>query len=47
LNSYESMTEAKTGIEKWIKFYNSERKHQTLGTTPDLMYDDISQKVAA
>ena len=47
LNSYESMTEAKTGIEQWIKFYNSERKHQTLGTTPDLMYDDISQKVAA
>ena len=47
LNSYESMTEAKTRIKKWIKFYNEERKHQTLGTTPDLKYNDFSQKQAA
>jgi len=47
LNSYESVKEAKKGIQNWIKFYNTERKHQTLGTTPDLMYDEFSQKLAA
>ena len=47
LNSYESMTEAKAGIKNWIMFYNCERKHQTLGTTPNLMYDEFSQKMAA
>jgi len=42
LNAYESMTEAKQRIGVWINYYNSERKHQTLGTKPDLMYDDFS-----
>ena len=40
LNAYESMTEAKTGIGNWIEYYNHARKHQTLGTTPELMYAD-------
>lgn len=47
LNAYDSMTEAKTGIKNWIMFYNSQRIHQTLGTTPNLMYDEFSQKLAA
>lgn len=47
LNAYESMKEAKKRIGNWIMFYNTERKHQTLGTTPDLMYDQFSQKLAA
>ena len=38
LNAYESMKEAKDGIGAWIEFYNRERKHQTLGMTPDMMY---------
>jgi putative transposase len=38
LNAYESMKEAKDGIGEWIEFYNRERKHQTLGMTPDKMY---------
>ena len=42
LNAYESMKEAKQRIGVWINYYNSERKHQTLGTKPDLMYDDFS-----
>jgi len=41
LNAYESMREAKQRIGIWIDYYNSERKHQTLGTKPDLMYDDF------
>jgi putative transposase len=42
LNAYASMSEAKHRIGVWIDYYNSERKHQTLGTTPDLMYDEFS-----
>ncbi len=38
LNAYESMAEAKSGIGNWIEYYNHARKHQTLGTTPELMY---------
>ncbi len=38
LNAYESMQEAKDGIGQWIEFYNRERKLQTLGMTPDMMY---------
>lgn len=40
LNAYDSVKMAKDGIGKWIEFYNQERKHQTLGTTPDMMYDN-------
>lgn len=32
------MKEAKDGIGQWIEFYNREPKHQTLGTTSDMMY---------
>lgn len=38
LNAYESMAEARQRISEWIQFYNQERKHQTLGCTPDQMY---------
>lgn len=38
LSAYESMKEAKDGIGAWIEFYSRERKHQTLGMTPDMMY---------
>lgn len=47
LNCYQSITEAKTGIGNWIEYYNNQRKHQTLGTTPALMYTENSLKQAA
>ena len=31
LYSYESVTEARAGIARWIEFYNYERPHQALG----------------
>ncbi len=42
LNAYASMSEAKQRIGAWIRYYNSERKHQTLRVTPNLMYDGFS-----
>ena len=38
LKAYESMAQAKTGIGEYFKFYNTERRHQTLDRTPDQMY---------
>ncbi len=48
LQAYQSMKEAKDGIGAWINYYNQERKHQTLGMVPDMMYDPYrSLKLAA
>jgi hypothetical protein len=47
LNAYDSVTEAKAGIKAWINFYNEEPKYQILGTTPSLMYDNLSSQFAA
>ena len=38
LRAYGSMAEARTRIGDYFKFYNSERKHQSLGSTPDQAY---------
>lgn len=38
LKAYESMADARSGISEYLNFYNSQRKHQTLGKTPDQMY---------
>jgi putative transposase len=38
LKAYEGMADARSGIGEYLNFYNSERKHQTLGKTPDKMY---------
>jgi putative transposase len=39
LKDYESMTEAHTGIERYFRFYNQERIHQSLGyRTPAAIY---------
>lgn len=35
LRAYESVTEARTRIGYYFRFYNSQRKHQSLGMTPD------------
>jgi len=38
LRAYESVNEARSGIGEYLRFYNSERKHQGLGKTPDQAY---------
>ena len=38
LKAYESITEARSSLGDYLGFYNQERKHQTLGMTPDQMY---------
>ncbi len=39
LHAYESVSDAKTAIERYIKFYNSQRPHSSLqGRTPDMVY---------
>jgi putative transposase len=38
LKAYGSVAEARSGIGEHLKFYNTERKHQGLGKTPDQAY---------
>lgn len=39
LRAYDSMTEARQRIGTWFEFYNTQRRHQSLGRqTPDQMY---------
>lgn len=48
LNAYESMFHAKQRLGRWIDFYNHERKHQTLKTTPNQKYGIVKElKTAA
>jgi len=47
LNAYESMHHAKQRLSRWIEFYNTERKHQTLKTTPNQMYGIVGQQEKA
>jgi len=39
LHAYASVAEAKAGIGAWLRFYNEERPHQSLGyRTPRRIY---------
>ncbi len=39
LKAYETVTEARSGIREWIRFYNHKRTHQSLGRqTPEQVY---------
>ncbi|MCH7695952.1 MAG: transposase [Proteobacteria bacterium] len=38
LHAYESLIEARTGLDKYFRFYNVKRKHQTLNAKPDKSY---------
>ena len=39
LHAYASVAEAKAGIGAWLRFYNEERQHQSLGYhTPPQIY---------
>ncbi len=38
LNAYESLPEARLSLEKYFRYYNQNRKHQTLKAKPDQVY---------
>ena len=41
LNAYANVAEAKAGIGAWLRFYNEERQHQSLGyRTPRQIYEE-------
>jgi putative transposase len=41
LNAYATVAEAQTGISAWLRFYNEERQHQSLGyRTPRQIYQE-------
>jgi hypothetical protein len=41
LHAYASVAEAKAGIGAWLRFYNEERQHQSLGyRTPRQVYQE-------
>jgi len=45
LHAFENGMESRTGIRKWINFYNSERPHSSLDeNTPDEVYYGLQQK---
>lgn len=47
LNAYETGSEARTGIGRWIEFYNRLRPHSSLGgSTPAMCYDQDALKAA-
>jgi len=44
LNAYESMSHAKQRLGRWVDFYNQERKHQTLKSTPNQKYGIVEEQ---
>ena len=38
LRAYASVAEARSGLGDYFRFYNVERKHQSLGKTPEQAY---------
>ena len=39
LHAYEGVAAARTGLSRYFRFYNAERRHQGLGRrTPDVVY---------
>ena len=46
LHAWETGSETRSGIKKWMDFYNAERPHSTLsGRTPDEAYDGREMNV--
>jgi putative transposase len=44
LHAYESVSEARSKIGRYIEFYNSRRPHSSLGTqTPDQAYFNLEE----
>ena len=48
LNAYDSVVEARHALSQYFEFYNTERRHQSLGEqTPDSVYNQHADKMAA
>jgi putative transposase len=50
LNAFETGSEARSGIGRWIGYYNADRPHSSFGgSTPDEVYaiDSEQEKLAA
>ena len=48
LKAYDTVLKARAGIKEWIRFYNHERTHQSLGRqTPEQVYWNRSKKELA
>ena len=46
LHAYETVAEARAGIGRWIRFYNTERPHQALGyRTPEAVFETARRPV--
>ena len=47
LNAYDSLPEARAGIERYFRFYNDARPHTSLGyQTPAAFYDSMPRRAA-
>ena len=47
LHAYDSVNQARTSIGRYLAFYNAERKHQSLGMTPDQVYFEETRLLEA
>lgn len=48
LKAYDSVAEAKQSLGEYFEFYNTERRHQSLGgITPDTLYNQSADRMAA
>ena len=48
LNAYDTVAEAKRSLRRYFTFYNTQRRHQSLGKqTPDMVYYQHAQGMAA
>ena len=48
LNAYDTVAEAKRALRRYFTFYNTQRRHQSLGKqTPDMVYYQHAQGMAA
>jgi len=48
LHAYDNVRDAKASLNRYFTFYNTERKHQSLGDqTPDQVYYETAERMAA
>lgn len=46
LHAFETDSEARAGIGRWIDYYNADRPHSVLGAgTPDYAYQSTSDRI--
>lgn len=48
LNAYDTVADARQGLNRYFEFYNTERRHQSLAKqTPDSVYHQTVDRIAA